>query len=214
MHTSFCGIFGWFFTVLFIALPANSEDVGDSEHEQFLPLELLERDVIRRNRVKAVVVAISSGTRHQTDETESCLVESFEFNVNGNLVLHSPPLVSSDYYFSYNENNELADYGRVDSDGGTYSLAKYLEDASSLVKTYEAEREADDATIVRSVSSACFNIDAEYRFSPEYGKNGLPRSAPAHKIRELESGVFSASGSWRSPERLRVEFSYEIWIAP
>ena len=198
---------------MYVALPAYSQDVGDNEQKQFLSLELLERDVIRKNHVRVVTVAISTGTIQGTGDTEICLVESFEFDRNGNLVLHSPPLLGSDYYFSYNANNELVDFGRVDSGGRTHSLAGYLEGAASLIDAYETKRGVDDAVMVRSVSSACFNIDAEYRFSPEFGNNGLPTIAPAHKIRELDSEVIPANGSRRSPNKLRAEFSYETWDA-
>ena len=99
------------FLALFVmALPVSSGDVGDREHKQFLSLEMLDRHLIVENRVRVATIAISQVNSDQVADSGSCLVESFEFDRVGSLVLHSPPLVSSDYYYLYSENRKLVGF--------------------------------------------------------------------------------------------------------
>ncbi len=213
-HVSAIRRIGWLCLLLFAALSASAQEAGEGGHERFLALELLEPRAIRENRVRTMTVSLTSGSTQDADVSQTCLVESFEFDERGNLVLHSPPLIGSDYYFTYDANNEVADFGRIDANGDAQSLAGYLEEAIGLIYAYERERVVDAGAMVRSVSSACFNVDAEYRFLPVFDENGLPTAAPAQKTRELDSGIFPTGSSLQSSEELRVEFSYHAWNSP
>lgn len=183
--------------LMLVALPGWSEETPDPSHEQYSALEMLDRDLVVENRVRTVTTAIS---RVPDSESEPCLVESFEFDRAGNLVLHSPPLVGSDYYFAYDDSNELVDYGRIASNGDTYSLAEYLGAAATMVESYETPRQTQ---VQRSVASQCLNIEADYRFRHKTGGKKLPESADAYGVHE---------GS--SPQQLRVKYSYTVWDEP
>lgn len=203
-----------FFACLVVASAISSEEIDDAEPQQYLALELLDRTIVVQNRVKAVSAAISETDSSEAESPGTCLVESFEFDRNGNLVLHRPPLVGSYYYYSYNENNLLVDFGEIDSDGDTYSLAEYLgphDGATRLVQAYEAPVVRGKTAYLRTITSVCFNIDAEYKFYHEVGDDGLPSTAYAEKIREMNTGVFAAMSKLRSPEALYVRFKYEVW---
>ena len=214
IHSSIRKLRGWCLALTLVALPAAAGDLVGGAQARFLPLELLDREVVLANRVRSMTVAVLFGESDQSDEPAHCYVGSFEFDENGNVILHSPPLVGSDYYYSYDEHNDLVGFGRIDSDGETYSLSEYIEETKSRVEFYEATPAVDNAQIIRSVASACLNMDADYRFSTEFGENGLPRIARARKTSESQSGAFPVDAPPRSPDRLHIEFSYAIRDTP
>lgn len=203
-------------------LPENAALAGSSKPTQFNALEYFDRALVSELGIESVTVSIS---RHGPDsglsirETSACLVDEYNFDRAGNLVLWSPPLVGSDFGFIYNMHGELEDWSRISSNGEIllfrdhyasqgFDPEKEMAQIRSFLNIYVADRINTLEGHFRSVVSICFNIDAAYIVQLEFNEDSSPRYATATRERELDSGVFGPSSTTKSPPTLHIYFKY------